>query len=166
MADSNTSKIITAFLAAIIAIVLLVVISNEVISATGVTSGSVAKDIGSARTGGTYLSVLETTKFYIDQYPYGGSMTVLNGSNSVVDPANYVVVNAGDSAYSYITLVNGTYWEAQTGAKGNTTTIYYNYYKLQSGWSRTVLNLTPGFIGIAILGIGITLLYSLYKENL
>ena len=49
----------------------------------------------------------------------------------------------------------------------NDTYITYNYCGddyLNSSWSRSIMNLIAGFFALAVMGVGIGLFYSVYKE--
>jgi hypothetical protein len=154
-------KTITIFLAIIIAVVLTVVIADLVVGITGTTSNAQAVDISSARI--TSNGVTNTVKFYMTYYPYAGGVTLKNSTGGTVAGTEYTFVDAGKNAYSYITLVNGTYWTTDIT---NSTTLTYNYNQLGESWSRSVLNIALGFVAMAILGIGIAYLYSMYKDTM
>ena len=93
--------------------------------------------------------------------------------------ASVVVENT--TAGTYTALVEGTDYDlfASTGiihmlntgstdaGDFNTTYISYNYCGdeyLNSAWGRTVLSLVIGFFALALLGVGIWLFYSVFKE--
>lgn len=64
-----------------------------------------------------------------------------------------------------LTLVNSS---AMIANVSNTTEIAYTYCPdsyLSEGWSRSVLDLTPGFFALAIMGIGVALFFGVLKNE-
>ena len=98
-------------------------------------------------------------------YITNSSGTVLTSGNYTVDYSNQTIVFKNTSTtdpVSYAVIVGAPFF------KGNITLIDYAYYPsdyMCEGWQRTVLNMVPGFFGIAILAIGIGMFYKVAQEE-
>lgn len=96
------------------------------------------------------------------------SFVVTNESGTVLTSGNYTV----DYSNQTIVFLNTSTTDPESyGASffgGNITLIDYQYYPADymcESWQRTVLNLVPGFFGLAILAVGLGLFYKIAKEE-
>lgn len=174
----TTNKLIMAFVTLIIGVVLLNVMASQTLVVTDSTASSSyvtgptivrwGPDNNVNTTNATALAALSTTTG-VDRntavgcggwdtsriYVYNGSGTDLNG--------NYTVTCTGNDAW--ITYGNTTYMV--NSQIGNTSRVYYNYYPmsyLEQGWTRTILNMIPGFFALALLAVALALFYSVAKD--
>lgn len=169
MSLSAGYKLIIAFVALIIGVVLLGVVSTNVLGATeksAITNEAV--DISSGRiidheinqSGGN-------NNFTLNQAPLDWKRTECplttlvynNGSDDLTLDTDYQV----DLVLGVITVLNTT----TTIEGGNDTLASYTYCQdgyLTEGWSRSVLNLTTGFFAIALLLVSIGLFFTIGKD--
>lgn len=90
------------------------------------------------------------------------SVILKNASGTTIGTNNYTVDYNADK----ISFLNTTFM-VSGGGLGNTTLATYKYYAadyVNQSWQRTILNLISGFFALALLGIGIWLLYSTAKD--
>lgn len=183
----SMSLLIAAFAALLIGIMLINSVASETYSKTGrgVMSTEEQLNIASAINGDSaYVnsSIVFTLGHTGIQCSNGdggvlsGSMRITNTSATatgrrILTSGNYTV----DYAKGTIVFLNTSTLDVQALATGggwlngsNITLLNYSYYPndyLCQGWNRTVLNLIPGFFGIAILLIGLGLFYQVAKEE-
>ena len=88
-------------------------------------------------------------------------LSLYNSSSSLTDIVDYTFTPS-----TGIIVFNNT--DNVNGSVSNTTLATYQYCNsnyLTQGWTRTILNLVPGFFALALLGIGIGLFYAVGKTE-
>jgi len=178
MENSSIAMLLSAFILIIIGASLIGVIASEGQDKTVLeeVSNEVHALITSAD--GEY-TINETAVYTVTNAPSGAwkpaecpitSIVISNGSESALTlTTDYVIVSASAGTY---TLVNnsdtiGSLITSPAGANNNSY-IDYKYCGdeyLVASWNRTIINLVPGFFAIALLGIGIGLLYGVMKKE-
>ena len=99
-----------------------------------------------------------------------GSVVITNLSGTVLTTGNYTVNYVNNSIYFINTSTLEVTDDTQTGFlnASNITLVDYRYQPsdyLCQGWSRTILNMVPGFFGLAILAVGVGLFYLVAKQE-
>ena len=176
MAEKNTT--ITILVSAAVFLILAVALISSIVSETqnkttliGVTNESL--DVSSARllTAGEENDINESTNFTLTHANTGWKIDpsecvitldnlMFNVSTAAALTTDYIVSDDG-----IVTLVNSTGWKANPL---NASYVSYDYCPdeyLNSSWGRTILNLTPGFIALAILIIAVLTAYQLLRKE-
>jgi hypothetical protein len=173
--EEYVQKFIMAFVTLLIGVILLGVTSDMVIANTGqtlVTNSTLS--IASARNlTAAGNEVLASVKLYpqssdgtIDvpkaSTVVTDSFLLENNSYGVMLAGNYTTYYSGEGSLSYITLVNNSYWLNQHSS--NTTYLTFKYYAVSPAWARTMQNLVPGFIALALFIVSVVLVMSAFKD--
>lgn len=161
--NKSVMMLVGAFVAIIIGISLLGVIASEGNKITDINniSGETV-DYSSAREDGTGL--IEPNNFTIANPPTTWRTTqcpiegfvLYNSSGVLTDSVDYTfTASSGVIAFENTDNVNGS--------ASNTTSATYQYCSgayLTQGWTRTIIDLVPGFFALGLLGVGVGLFYS------
>lgn len=165
-----TGKIIAAFVTVLLGAVLIGVVAGQTQSISTTAPQTDSIDISVARLAG---GAINTT------YPFTlkTGMNTWRSEDSTCIPSTITFKNASttfttDTDYTYTPTTGGlvlknTVVMNGTGSSTNATTATYQYCPdgyLTSSWQRSVLNMVPGFFGIAIMLVGVGLFYSIGKE--
>ena len=97
-----------------------------------------------------------------------GQFVITNSSGTVLTSGNYTVDYSGQTVAFKNTSTTDPVSYGSSFFGGNITLIDYQYYPgdyICSGWQRTVLNMTPGFFGLAIFAVGLGLFYLVAKQE-
>jgi len=168
-----TQKLEMAFVTLIIGISLIGVVATTTSTASDLALTqnetfdiSAAKNAANASAINTTSTISLTNAYASTDWQYDTcdvSVTLLaidNGTAATVT-TDYVVGGNGE-----INLTNSAFWH--TESMNNDTLITYNYCQdgyLTEGWSRTVLDIVPGFFAIALLMVSLGLFYSVAKDT-
>lgn len=164
---TNTNKVVLGFVFLLIGVILAGVIpSVGQDTYTKTQIGDEAIDISSARDGVGDINVSVT--FTIDNAPTSyktedcpiTSVTYGNASTDYTLTTDYTIADST----GVLTLVNST----AVIAGGNDTVIDYTYCGdnyLTVAWGRTMIQLTMGFFALGVFGIGLWILYGIWKES-
>jgi hypothetical protein len=157
--DMNSGYLIVGFVAMLIGLSLISVISTLTVEKTDVSYAN-AETLTIIRVGDT--KAVNTTYTLTLANPVTDWRTefseceitnfvLYNQTGGLVASANYTL-----SASTGTLTVKDVH--ALNTSASNTTTVYYNYCGdeyLTQDWSRSLLNTIPGFFALALLGIGI-----------
>ena len=172
MENQSVLMMVAAFIAIIVGVALIGSIAT---GTQAVTTLSVIDDevvsIEGFRDGSNY-SIRENDSVSVAQATAGSWKADYSDCNLVAtyfgnSTLNLIGTNYSLSSAGILTLTNTTHTYNLMNIT-NSTIIDYTYCGddyLATGWNRTVLNLTPGFFGLAILGIGIGLFYFVFKRE-
>lgn len=164
------NKLIFAFVTLILGVALLsqiAVITNETTAKSAIVNDSI--DISTAKILGT--SINTTLGFTVTQAPTGWKILDCPLTNIIVENSSGQALTVTtdytlDGATGIMYLLNTSAVFNQTA--DNLTYVDYTYCAddyLNSGWSRTLLNLIAGFFAIALLLVSIGMFYSIAKES-
>lgn len=172
--NGTVMKLVTAFVMLIVGISLIGVVATQTVSVTSKTRESQSINYAAAKNyDGNAIN--ETIRFYPTRateaitgwradYSECAVGTVIIGSNTNasgtlwVDPTDIVRNSAG-----YFTLKNTLKVNGSNNITIFTTDYCADGYTTQ-GWSRSILNLIPGFFALALMGIALGLFYSLGRD--
>ena len=97
-----------------------------------------------------------------------GSVVVTNASGTVLTSGNYTVNYENSSILFKNTTTTDPVSNSFSFFGGNISLIDYGYQGndyICTGWQRTILNMVPGFFGLAIFAIGVGLFYKIAQEE-
>lgn len=168
---NNVSKIIVGFLMVIVGVSLIGTVANNSALVTDkaiIVNETV--DISSARISGTQSINITASNFTITNAPTGWKTTDCPITSVTYGNATAQFTSATD--YNLYTT-SGILQVLNTSTTGedsitNTTYVSYTYCRddyLNIAWGRSIIGLVTGFFALAILGIGIALLYSVFRES-
>jgi hypothetical protein len=179
--------LIAAFATLLVGIMLISTVATQTYEVTGAGTQvtqetldtSAARDAtsGPSCMNGTISFTLNNKGVYCGNGQGGwvsGSVAIYNASGSVLRSGNYTVDYTNRSIYFKNTTTTdiNAMKTAATGAGffngSNNTLVTYQYYPsdyLCESWSRSGLNLVPGFFGIAVMLISVALFYQVAKEE-
>lgn len=171
--------LITAFIAVLVGIMLLGTVATQTYTVTGngILVQNEAVNISNAYNGDSGYcnqTIVFTLAHKGVQCSNGegrwvsGSVAIYNRSGTVLRSANYTVDYGNNTIIFKNTSTTDPDSAGYSFFGGNMTNITYQYYPndyLCSGWNRSILNLIPGFFGIAILAAGIAMFYWVAKEE-
>ena len=179
MASDKMNNLVIGFVAILLGVVLLGAIATGVLAVTDKEIvydeqfDLVALTCVNATAGGIYNNTFAPCNLTVANAP-----TVGTWKEDDCPIASVVVTNT--SAGTYAALTSGTDYilyasagiidmenTTSTQTFTNDTYITYSYCGddyLNQAWSRTVLNLIAGFFALAVMGVGIGLFYSVYKD--
>ena len=168
MEDKSVSILIAGFIALIIGISLIGVISiqsNEITKTINISGENVtytsAREVSTGAVDTTAFTIVNPpTTWRVTGCPIIG-LILHNSSNSLTDVVDYTF-----TASSGVIIFNNT--DNVNGSASNSTTATYQYCNseyLTESWQRTVLNLVPGFFALALLGVGIGLFYEVGRRE-
>lgn len=177
----STNKLIMAFVALIVGVILLNVASSQTLTVTDSTASSSyvtgptivrwGPDNNVNTTNYTALAALSTTKDVSRNTAVGcggwdiNKIYVYNASGTDMGASGTNWTATCTSSDVRITFSNTT--DMVNLQIGNTTRLYYSYYPmsyLEAGWNRTILNMVPGFFALGVLAVSIALFYSVAKD--
>lgn len=166
MAMGYTGRILLAFVALLVGVLLLSNVSTETQGAT--TKSSVVNES---------IALVALATQVNETHVY----TLANlGDTSVDCPiTNFVLSNSTDDAWTSgvdytFTASSGTYTLTNTSETwleatvANQTYADYTYCDagyMNLGWGRTMLNLAPGFFALALLFVSVALFYGIYRDT-
>jgi hypothetical protein len=170
-------KLVVAFVALFIAIVLLAVIADQTTAATSyITQSDETLSIASARLAGGALnsSVLIPVKYLATDWRAGTDAPKECQPGNTANPVAFVLKNSTGATLTRSTHYNVTNQGYVTvgnvvslnGSTSNSTTVTYAYCNTdyQSGISAVFIKLIAGFLAILVLAISIALMYSAYED--
>jgi hypothetical protein len=172
MDNKTIALLATAFVALIVGVSLLGVISTEeqsIVKYTDINNESIS--LATARAEG---GVINTTGITVANAPSGwkasgecpiSSVVVKNQSESTLTSGTdyNVTVNTGIIIFHNTEDVNDS-----AGTYSNSTFVYYEYCSddyINSSWARTVLDTVPGFFAIALLLISVGIFYGILRKE-
>jgi len=173
MEKGSVILLIMAFVSIIIGVGLLTSVSTEAQDVTTFTyAPNESIDITTARNAGT-TTINATINFTLTNAPTswkasGGcpisSVSVRSGNGTALTENTDYELGLTTGVISFIdtVLVN------QSTTDANTTTVDYYYCPdgyIDQAWSRTVLNMVPGFYALGLLGIGVGLILLIGKKE-
>ncbi len=176
------NKLFAGFVALIIGIVLITSVATGTLAVTDRTIVSaenhdlVSIGCANATNGGIFNDTVAACTFALAKEATAGTWQAANSDCNLAD-----VSVENNSASLYTAAVSGTDYDFYAGngsihMKNTTTTqdgdfnnTYVTYTYCQDGyasqaWSRTILDLIAGFFALAVMGVGISLFYSVYRE--
>jgi len=183
----TTNKLIMAFVTLLVGIILLSVMAQQSLAVTAPTNIGPINGPTIERWGPDN-NVNDTNRIYLNNtgyaassldenvemgcggiditatYMYNGTSTAPGSPMGLAGAGNWTITCSNTFGQTYITFVNSTGMVANIG---NTTAFYVSYYPmsyLTTGWNRTILNMTPGFFALALLGVSLALFYSVAKD--
>lgn len=168
--NKSVMLLVGAFVAIIIGVSLLGVIATEGNKITNINNVSgETVDYSSAREAGTgaidpnnFTIANPPTTWRIGQCPIT-SFVLYNSSGSLTNVVDYTF-----TASSGVIVFNNT--DNVNGSASNTTSTTYEYCSssyMTQDWSRTIIDLVPGFFALGLLGVGVGLFFAVgRKENI
>lgn len=181
----STKTLIIAFIAVLIAVIVVGVIAAETIKYTKLSFQSDTIDfLGNNYSRHIGNSINQTTPYTLTKGLVTGTWRTGDGTCSIptlalyngsVATANLLTVGASDCStgdYNYtansgiVRLCNSSEWSG--GTLPNTTIIEYHYCPdtyVSSTWGRTAMNVVPGFFVIGILVFAAFLIFKVIKEE-
>jgi len=173
--EMSVKQFITGAVLIILAVAFLGAIATQTLLSTDKLSTSQTFDLGTLNcyTGDSQVDQTQTAcNLTVTNSPSGWktsecpltSVSVKNSSGTALtlDTDYYLVASTGTIAMLNTSDTNGTY------IADNDTVVSYEYCGdsyLTESWSRSILNTNVGMYAIAILGIGIALVYYLMKKH-
>ncbi len=170
---SSTSKLIAAFVALIIGIVLVAQVADiglEVTAKSNKFNDTISSNIAGAWDAGesinesyVYTVTNNPTSWKVEDCPLTNIILNNNSGDTFTETTDYVFTAASGT----YTLVNTSTVIAIVNSD-NQTQVSYTYCGddyLNLGWGITVINLVPGFFALALLLVSIALFYDIAKEN-
>ncbi len=174
MENSNVSKIVIGFFMVIVGLSLIGAIANNsdaVTSLTNIINETI--DISDARndSGGnvslnysvdiTIASANIPTDWKVSECPISSFSMVNQSGIAMTSTTDYDFTASTGTLNFYNTLI------ANMSGDSNTTYASYTFCPddyITIAWGRSVLHLVAGFFALAILGIGLGLMYSVFKD--
>jgi len=178
----SISILVAAFIAVIVGLMLLGTIAGQTYSMTGRGKyvSNETLNMGAAINGdSSYVNSSRAftlanrgIKCYNGEGSWvSGSVSITNATGKLLTSGNYTV----DYTNNTIRFLNTSTTDVMSLAAGggflngsNNTLVTYQYYPADyicEGWQRTVLNMVPGFFGLAILAVGVGLFYTVAKQE-
>jgi len=178
MDDKNIAILLTGFVVLIVGIVLIPTIADLIIDSTfKIEVVDEVNDISGlynvpADDQETINATIQNftvtnapTSWKTDACPISGVTLTNNSGTELTEDTDYVVWGATGTIQMLSTAAtNYTLFAVSS----NNTLIDYTYCGdtyITEGWQRTVLNLVPGFIALALLLAGIGIAYSILKKE-
>ena len=172
MENSNVSKIIIVFFMVIVGLSLIAAIannSNAVTSLTDIVDESI--DLSTARDEAGNGINITSSNYTIANVPTGWKTTecVVTGVTFGNATADWVLATDYNfyTSTGILQVLNSTI----TGTESigtNDTFLDYTFCPdgyITIAWGRSIINLVAGFFALAILGIGLGLFYSVFKDT-
>jgi len=172
MENSNVSKIVIGFFMVIVGVVLIAAVANGsdlVTSKIDIVSETV--DISDARnlSGADFALnysvditiVNPPSDWKTTECPISGFSLTNESGTAMTDATDYDIDESTGIINFYNTLI------ANMTGTSNTTYASYTYCQdeyLNIAWGRSIMNLVAGFFALAILGLGLGLFYSVFKD--
>lgn len=172
MEGKNLGITIAAFVMIIIGVSLIGVVATQEQLVT--EKSTVAAETVSLKTNNPTTGINVTAVYTVAKAPTGWQVTDCPLTNFAIKNNTGAALTL-TTDYS-VNLTQGIFQLKQTTAVNtssamNTTGLaYVDYYYcgegyMTEGWQRTVLDLVPGFFALALLGVGIALLYGVLKSE-
>jgi hypothetical protein len=169
-------KLVIAFVSLIVGIVLITQVASEGSKVTSLSTITETFNLAPARLAAGAIN--ETYYFYPTYLANSGwraddvadcsvfPLVVKNATGATLD--NNGCASAGE--YTYVTDVRLNFCNTLSvnNSASNSTTVTYRYCPdgyLTSSWQRTITNLVPGFIALALMAVAVGLFYSIAKET-
>ena len=193
MADNNTARLVAAFVCLVLGAALMNVVASSVLVNTQPTQvllegptilrWGADNNIYTNVTGRTYFNASTgssmASSIFANANPSmscGGldaAHSYLYNGTTTAPGTNLGASGAGNWTITCSNTVGSTYmiYENSTGMVdniGNNSVIYLSYYPLsylESGWSRTILLLVPGFFSLGLLGCALALFYGVARDT-
>lgn len=172
MEGKNAGLLIAAFVMIVIGASLIAIIAQQEQGVTKLKSASLESvDITSLRYAYNQMNAtknINVAKYYNTSYPWKNqdsdcNMEVSrfgNATTAFTKTTDYVLGTSGT-----LTVLNTT---VTVESVPNATTITYTYCGddyMSESWSRTILDLVPGFFALAIMGVGVALFFGVLKKE-
>lgn len=176
MDTQNISILLAGFVAMIIGVVLIGVVASEeqqyvtktnVVNESQVLIGVEGAGIGANSTEVYTLTNNPTGWQLEDCVITDFTMRMPNGTE-LVETTDYTLYPANGTFVMKNTSTTATMITPLGDLTGNLTYYSYDYCAdsyVNIGWGRTMLNLVPGFFGLALLAMGIGLFYKVMKNE-
>lgn len=169
---SITQKVILGFVTLLIGVILIVEVASTVSTKTDTTAVT-DEAITMIRFGDKGVNTTPI-QYYLTNRPTGWKITdcpltnvvVGNASTAFTLTTDYLIdTSTGNLSLKNTLVVNQT---STTGANANKTYVDYSYCGdeyMNLSWGRTLLDIVPGFFGIALLLVAVALFYSVAKDT-
>jgi len=175
MENKNINLLVIAFLALILGVALI----GQVATNTDATTSKLnvvneTIDISSVRLADEILSINESVELSIANAPAGWKQSDCPITNFVLyNQTEDAVTETTDYVFTastgVLTLVNSTAYTDDGAIQVlNNTFADYTYCGddyLNSTWGRSVLDMVSGFFALALLGVGIWLMYGVFRNE-
>ena len=175
----SVSILIAAFIAVLVGIMLIGSVASETYGHTGRGTSVIDErlNVSSSYNGNSGFmnqTIMRTLSNNGVQCSSGdgrwvsGSVVITNSSGTVLTSGNYTVSYSNNTIAFKNTSTTDPVTYGSSFFGGNITLIDYVYQPADyvcEGWQRTVLNLVPGFFGLAILAVGVGLFYKVAQEE-